>query len=65
MNYEIVYDIDYAALYEIVRELQERYERDIDKSGSYLQEAVHVAGDHVAQEWLNIAAGKFKHSEGG
>ncbi|MDQ7818669.1 MAG: hypothetical protein RDU14_16710 [Melioribacteraceae bacterium] len=65
MNYEIVYDIDYAALYEIVRELQERYERDIDKNGSYLQEAVHVAGDHVAQEWLNISAGKFKHSEGG
>ena len=65
MNYEIVYDIDYAALYEIVKKIQRRYETELERNGSYLQEAVHTAGDHVTQEWLNVAAGKFKHSEGG
>ena len=65
MNYEIVYDLDYSALNELVKEIQRRYEQELDKNGSYLQEAVHVAGDHVTQSWLNVAASKFKHSEGG
>ena len=64
MNYQIIYDLDYSALNELVKEVQRRFEKDLDKSGSSLQEAVQVAGDHVTQTWLNVAAGKFKHSDG-
>jgi hypothetical protein len=59
MNYQIVYDIDYSTIYELINHI----ERNLGKEAE-LPQAVEAAGDLAVQTWLNVAASKFKHSQG-
>ena len=59
MPYEIVYDIDYSALKDIVRYIETRLQ-----STSALVESIQAAGDYATQQWINTAAQKFTHSQG-
>ncbi len=60
MPFEIVYDIDYSPLFEIVKHIEQRLQQP-----SELTKAVQTAGDYTTQQWINLANSKFKHSQGG
>lgn len=59
MNYQIVYDIDYSKIYELINHIEQQLGREAE-----LPQAVEAAGDLAVQTWLNVAASKFKHSQG-
>lgn len=58
--YSIIFDVDYSALKDLVRHIETRMQ-----TASALREAIQVAGDFATQQWLNTAATRFKHSQGG
>ena len=60
MNYQIVYDIDYSKIYELINHIEQQLGKEAE-----LPQAVEAAGDLATQTWLNVAASKFKHSQGG
>lgn len=59
MNYQIVYDIDYSKIYELINHIEQNLGKEAE-----LPQAVEAAGDLAVQTWLNVAASKFKHSQG-
>lgn len=62
MNYEIVYDIDYAALYEIIALIEKKHKDGLEKEGSATVQAIRESSITVLNTWIKKAESKFTHS---
>lgn len=62
MNYEIVYDIDYAALYEIIALIEQKHRDGLEKEGSATIRAIRESSFLVLNTWIKKAESKFTHS---